>query len=97
MKTLTISALLLSVLLMTGCAYTRVQVPLDRDFAGTTLGTKEGRANTKSVLWLVAWGNAGTRAAAENGGITVIHHADVEFYSLLLGLYSRQTTIVYGD
>ena len=97
MKTTIIVLSLVCIFLMTGCAYTRVQVPMDRDFTGTTLGTKEGRSNTKSVLWLVAWGDGGTRAAAMDGDISVIHHADVEFYSILLGLYSRTTTIVYGD
>ena len=66
-------------------------------FDNTDLGTKTGRASAQSALWMVAWGNAGTKAAAENGGIKVIKHADSEVLSVLFGLYSKSTTIVYGD
>ncbi len=84
-------------LLASGCLYSKVQRPLDRDFNTTELGTKEGRSTNHSILWLVAWGDAGTRAAADNGGISVIRHADQEFMVLLFGLYARYTTVVYGD
>ena len=83
--------------LATGCAYTRIQRPFDMDFNQTDLGSKEGRSHTYTVLWLVSWGDAGTRAAAEDGDIKVIKHADVEYYSLLFGLYTRVTTVLYGD
>lgn len=83
--------------LLSGCAYSNVQRPLGTEFNKTPLGTKTGKASSRSVLWLVAWGDAGTRAAAEQGGISVIHHADVRIFFLLFGLYSEMTTIVYGD
>lgn len=89
--------LALATALLSGCAYSNVQRPLGNDFNKTALGTKTGRASSKSILWLVAWGDAGTKAAAENGGISVIHHADVKLFFLLFGLYSEMTTIVYGD
>ena len=54
-------------------------------------------ASNKSLLWLVAWGDAGTKAAAENGNIKVIRHADSRFFSVLFGLYTEVTTVVYGD
>jgi hypothetical protein len=84
-------------LLFSGCAYMKVQRPHDKNFDNTELGTKEGRASFKSIAWFVAWGDAGSKAAANNGGITVIKHADVEYYAVLGGLYSRITTVVYGD
>jgi len=83
--------------LLSGCAYTNVRRPLDSNFDRTDLGLKEGKASSYSVLWLVAWGDAGTKAAAKDGGLTVIKHADTETLSILLGLYVRQTTVVYGD
>ena len=46
---------------------------------------------------MVAWGDAGTKAAAENGGITTILHADRKDFSILGGLYYEYTTIVYGN
>src|SRR5512138_109064 len=89
--------LALVVALLSGCAYSNVQRPLGTEFNKTLLGSKTGRASSRSILWLVAWGDAGTRAAAENGGISVIYHADVKILFILFGLYSEMTTIVYGD
>ena len=80
-----------------GCLYMDVQRPLGTEFNKTELGTKTGQASCHSVLWLFAWGDAGTKAAAENGGIKIIRHADTKVFSVLFGLYSRVTTIAYGD
>jgi hypothetical protein len=90
-------AVLLGALLTGGCAYMDVRRPLDVDFDKTELGTKEGQSHARCVLWLVAWGDGGTKAAAEDGGIKIIRHADYEMFVLLFGLYSRMTTVVYGD
>jgi hypothetical protein len=87
----------LMTMLMSGCMYTKVQRPYDKDYDETELGTKEGRASFRSVFWCASWGDAGTKAAAENGDIKVIRHADAEYFMILLGLYSRITTVVYGD
>ena len=84
-------------LLTSGCMYMKVQRPHDKNYDKTELGSKEGRSSLQSICWFVAWGDAGTKAAAENGGIRVIRHADVEYYTILLGLYTRLTTVVYGD
>ena len=91
------TALLLLILLMSGCAYFNVQRPLDKNFNQTDLGTKQGRSSSRSLLWLFAWGDSGTRAAADNGDIHIIKHADTEYYLILFGLYARITTVVYGD
>ncbi len=88
---------LLVIGMSSGCAYMKVQRPHDKNYDNTELGTKEGRSSLQSIFWFVAWGDAGSRAAAEQGGITVIKHADVEYYMLLGGLYTRVTTVVYGD
>jgi len=61
------------------------------------LGSRTGEASFHSVLYLVAWGDAGTQAAADAGGITTVRHLDQHVFSLLLGLYYEQTTIAYGD
>ena len=89
--------LFLVLLVTPGCVYTNVKVPLDKDLDKTELGEKVGKSELESVAWLVAWGDAGTEAAAEQGGITTIRHADRQVFSILGGLYYRQTTIVYGD
>lgn len=80
-----------------GCAYMNVKVPLDTDLNQTVLGQKTGKASAQSVLWLFAWGDAGTKAAAENGGITTINHMDEQIKMYLFGLYTKKTVIVYGD
>ncbi len=87
----------LAAILLESCAYTHIQRPLDTHFDNTRLGTKIGKASSYSILWLFAWGNAGTQAAAKNGGIKVIQHADIGIESVLFGLYTRVTTILYGD
>ncbi len=87
----------LMTMLMSGCIYTNIQRPYDRNYDKTELGTKVGKSSLKSVFWCASWGDAGTKAAAENGDIKVIRHADAEYFMILLGLYSRITTVVYGD
>jgi hypothetical protein len=87
----------LLILLLHGCAYMHIQRPLDMNYEETSLGTKIGKSHTYSVLWLVSWGDGGTKAAAEDGGITVIKHADIEVYVILFGIYARVSTVVYGD
>ena len=93
----TLLGLLFSLMAMSGCVYTNIKQPLDTDVATTTLGTKVGTAQNESVLWMVAWGDGGTAAAARNGGIRTINHMDQEVFLILFGLYTRTTTIVYGD
>ena len=98
MKTLPILLLVvLSALMLTGCLYSHIRTPLDMDVDKTTLGDKQGEASMHSVLWLVAWGDAGTAAAAEEGRLKTVNHMDMEIFSVLFGLYTKQTTIVYGD
>lgn len=84
-------------MLANGCAYMHTQMPLSVEYHKTELGTKVGRASSYSVLWLVCWGDAGTKAAAEQGSIKVIDCADREVKVVLFGLYTRVTTVVYGD
>jgi hypothetical protein len=72
------------------------KAPLDIDYQDTQLGAKMGTSTSQAVLGIVSWGDASTRAAAEQGGITTIRGADYEFYTVL-GVYSTYTTIVYGD
>ncbi len=81
---------------LVGAAANVVQ-PLDTDLAKTKLGSKVGESEAQAILGLIAWGDAGTQAAAKAGGITTLRHADTQVFSILGFVYSRQTTIVYGD
>lgn len=84
-------------LLLSGCAYVDTKTPLDVNLDRTVLGDKRGVAEARSVLWLVAWGDASYAAAAANGGITTLRHADQEVFNVLFGLYTRYRVVVYGD
>ena len=91
-----ILALFLS-LSLSSCLYSNTRFPLDEDLWETRLGDKEGMASNHSVLWLFAWGDAGVKAAAKNGGITKINHMDMGVQMYLFGAYVRRDTIVYGE
>lgn len=98
MKTLRLlAAALATALLLSGCLYMNVKAPYDTDLDRTAMGDKIGEASMYSVLWLFAWGDAGTAAAAREGGLTTVNHMDRENFNLLFGLYTRHTTIVYGE
>ena len=87
----------LCIVFLSGCLYGNVSIPLDTDLDKTRLGSKVGTSQYQSVLGLVAWGDAGTQAAAKDGEITTLNQADTRILIVLFGLYYRQTTVVYGD
>jgi len=70
---------------------------LDEDTWETKLGDKVGTSSVHTILWLVSWGDAGTKAAAENGKMTKINHLDRAFETYFFGAYSKTSTIAYGE
>ena len=94
MKSFLFACLCMS-LMSTGCVHVGDSYDLYID--KTTLGQKEGRASTYTVLWLAGWGDSGVSAAAKNSEITTVNHMDKEVTMILFGLYMSQTTVVYGD
>ncbi len=96
-KSIVLMVMAVVMIAFSGCAYMNVKEPLDLDLDKTTLGSKTGEACSQSVLWLFAWGDAGTKAAATNGNISVIKHMDIQVQCYAFGLYSKRTVIVYGD
>ena len=96
-KILIVIAVMLIVSILSGCLYSHVTVPLSTNLDKTDLGHKKGEASIYSVVWLFAWGDSGGATAAKNGGITTMTHMDRELYIILFGIYTRTTTIVYGD
>lgn len=79
-----------------GLAFTSTTAPMDVDYDTTDLGTKIGQSESHNVLGLIAWGDASSETAARTAGINEIRHADYEMFNLL-GIYSKFTTIVYGE
>jgi len=80
-----------------GCAYVNIRAPYDDNIDNTDFGSKTGTATAYSVLWIVSWGDASYSAAARNGNIRVMKHADQEIQYFLFGVFSRWSVIVYGD
>jgi len=92
-----IVVLVTTLLTANGCIYTNVTMPLSTELNKADLGNKQGESSMYSILWLFAWGDAGQASAARSGDIKVLTHMDRETQMILFGLYSRVTTIVYGD
>ena len=81
-----------------GSVYTQIEAPLDLSSAGgKEIGPKCGEASSFAILGIFASGDASIHAAAENGGIRKVNHVDYRFKNVLLGAYSRYTTVVYGE
>lgn len=95
-STLTLLALVAG-LSLSGCVYSDVRVPMSSEFRNTRTVTRSGEATTRSVAWLVAWGDAGLQKAAANGQLTTLEYADRAFLNILFGLYMSNTTVVYGN
>ena len=100
-----------SFILLTGCAgyvvtpvtlapaiiFADHSAPLDTNFQNTQIaGLKMGEASVTNILGLISYGDASARAAAEDGEISRIHHSDYHFKNIL-GIWSKYTTIVYGE
>ena len=80
-----------------GAIYTGTVVPLDIDLEKTQLKTtKTGDASCTTILGLFAFGDASVAAAAADGRMDTVEHADYEFINVL-GIYQKYTTIVYGN
>lgn len=88
---------LILVLMLTGCTYVHTRTPYDQNLDKTDLGSKVGTAEAYSLFWVAAWGDASYAAAAKNGNIKILKHADQETLQICLGLYMRWRVIVYGD
>lgn len=92
----------------TGCVYynapvvppiglfSDIKAPMDVDLDQSKLGSKVGRTEVKNVLGVFSWGDASIATAAKNGKIKTLRHADYDYFSFL-GIFTRFTTVVYGD
>ena len=110
MRTLLCVAVVAALVAASGCAgivrapvvppaaliYTGFKAPLDVDYDSTSVSGKKGTASCINVLGLVSVGDASARAAADEGKITTINHADYELLNVLF-IFSKYTTVVYGN
>lgn len=99
-------ALVLAALLLAGCTtpgflYTDITQPLTRDMNQTPRaeGFAANGANAFRDPFTrvrAEWAGYGLGNAAKQGGIDVVHYADIRRQSVLGGLFSRTTIEVYG-
>ena len=106
-QTLTV-AMLSMLLLGSGCAlvapfqppqgavFSNTQAPLDVNYDNTELGQKSGSASAYNVLGLFAFGDASTQAAARDGRLSKINHADYAYLNFLF-IFQKTTVTVYGE
>ncbi len=78
-----------------GILYTKTRGP----FLATSNAsiTKSGKATVVSIAGVFTYGDASINRACEKAGITKIHHADYEDYTVFFGLYQEYTIVVYGE
>jgi hypothetical protein len=77
-----------------GALYTQLKLPVAVTSNG--VGKKEGVAECKSILALVATGDCSIEAAKKNGGITKVTNVDWEAESVL-GIIGNYKLRVYGE
>jgi hypothetical protein len=103
-----VAAWVVSICLLTGCmvapvvpplggVFNSTTAPLDLDMDNTKIGKKRGEASSFCILGLISVGDASIKAAAEDGDITTVQHADYDYLNVLFGVFQRYTTIVYGE
>ncbi len=103
-KMKTLVALVAVVAMMSSCAmvsspligayYTDVKSPVA--VTGNSGSSKVGKAEAKSILGIIATGDASVQAAAQSAGIKKIHHVDQHATSIL-GIIASYTVYVYGE
>lgn len=80
----------------TGAIFADFKAPLDYTVENTEMGSKSGRAETMSILGLVAMGDASLKTAADNGSIKTVTAVDYEYFNIC-GIIQRYTTVAYGE
>jgi hypothetical protein len=77
--------------------YQNATLPTDQAVPGDgTIGRRTGQASVESILCVISWGDSSIATAARHGNIRQLKTIDQEVFNVL-GIYTRQTTIVTGD
>lgn len=82
-----------------GLVYTNIKTPTPTLAIQTNAEGQDkiGRSSCTSYLWIVGIGDCSVTEAMKNGEIKKVHHVDTEMKSILLGIYEKYTTVVYGE
>jgi hypothetical protein len=97
-KALLITTIALALLVsqsFAGLLFSNVTAPVIAT-GSTAVPDKTGTASSYSILGLITIGDAGVKAAAENGGITEVVYVDSNVVSLPFFVVTIQTTQVAG-
>ncbi|MFP5441585.1 MAG: TRL-like family protein [Gammaproteobacteria bacterium] len=78
-----------------GWVYTNAKFPMLAT-GSSKEPTRVGRATVRSIFFAFSTGDASIQTAAQNGGITEIHHVDYEAQNVL-GIVTDYTVVVYGN
>jgi hypothetical protein len=80
-----------------GLLYTNIVRPLDLNVETAAEQPATGRSDWKTFAYVVQvdWDTAAIAKAARDAGITNIHYADMQIFSVL-GIWRQRTAIVYG-
>ncbi len=110
MKKVLFGAMLVAVLMFTGCAigptapfeptnafvFSNTTAPLMTEYHSTPVtGLRMGQASTTNVLGLFAFGDCGIEEAARNADLSTVEFADYENFQFL-GIFQKTTVKVYG-
>jgi hypothetical protein len=86
-----------------GILYTSVTQPLTTNMHATPRGVTHGEGSTKLVSLPTVpvdlsaeWSSRGIGDAAQAANLKEIYYADEHTLSILLGIFEKDTTIVYG-
>ncbi len=87
-----------------GLIYTNIIRPYSRDFTNTAAGSKRVVLDEYSLREPVSgfglsveWSKDRLRSEAQKVGMTHISHVEQQMISVLLGIYSKRSLIIYGD
>lgn len=80
---------------VTGIIYSNVTAPMTAT-AAPDQPQRVGRASVRSILGIIATGDASINTAARNGGIREIHYVDYESQNFF-GILAEFTVVVYGN
>ncbi len=80
-----------------GLVFTSYTAPLDVDFDRTEVDdVRTGESGIINILGIICIGDAGSMDAAREGNLSRVDGADYTMLNVL-GIFSKYTTVVYGQ
>lgn len=101
MKRFCLTLALMSAVIMSGCAYTHVTVPLDRNMTHTPSGVGEAQGTIKHLsiyapYGTFLWDSAAVGDMAKEQGMDTIYYSDLEILRVFY-VWNTYTVHIYGE